>query len=166
MENGEFSQSLIRKALRAREAREAARKAREEARSGKKKGKTERLLSGKLTPANLRMLPKWIVPRLRVTQPVVRHKGDRGVSSKLFCHCVVRSWTRKRPSWLDIMKNEEISNSSSIRLRAGVGPEFNVDDANYDKVIIMTDADIYSAHTFKHFCWRSSDKHAPIDWRW
>ena len=35
MENGEFAQMLIRKSLRAREAREAARKARDQSRSGK-----------------------------------------------------------------------------------------------------------------------------------
>ena len=29
---------------------------------------------------------------------------------------------------------------------AGVGPEFDVEDANYDKVIIMTDADTDGAH--------------------
>lgn len=51
MENGEFAQMLIRKSLQAREAREAARKARDQTRTGKKKGKQERLLSGKLTPA-------------------------------------------------------------------------------------------------------------------
>lgn len=51
MENGDFAQMLIRKALKAREAREAARKARNQARGGKRKGKKERNLSGKLTPA-------------------------------------------------------------------------------------------------------------------
>ncbi|GAJ25568.1 topoisomerase IV subunit B [Liquorilactobacillus sucicola DSM 21376 = JCM 15457] len=51
MENGEFAQDLVRKSLKAREAREAARKARDESRTGKKKHRKERLLSGKLTPA-------------------------------------------------------------------------------------------------------------------
>ncbi len=51
MENGEFAQMLVHKSLRARTAREAARKARDESRSGKKHKRKERLLSGKLTPA-------------------------------------------------------------------------------------------------------------------
>ncbi len=51
LENGEFAQALVRKSLKAREAREAARKAREQSRNGKKKKKSDGLLSGKLTPA-------------------------------------------------------------------------------------------------------------------
>ncbi|ETC78080.1 DNA topoisomerase IV subunit B [Lactiplantibacillus plantarum 2165] len=51
MENGEFAQMLIRKSTKARQAREAARKARDESRNGKRRHKQERLLSGKLTPA-------------------------------------------------------------------------------------------------------------------
>lgn len=45
----------------------------------------------------------------------------------------------------DIMKNEEI-NTMIYTIGAGVGAEFNIDDANYDKVIIMTDADTDGAH--------------------
>ncbi|MFN1208010.1 toprim domain-containing protein, partial [Enterococcus lactis] len=44
--------------LRARKAREAARKARDESRNGKKKHKKERLLSGKLTPAQSKDVSK------------------------------------------------------------------------------------------------------------
>ncbi len=39
------------KALKSKVAREAARKAREEARNGKGKSKSEKVFSGKLTPA-------------------------------------------------------------------------------------------------------------------
>ena len=51
LENGDEAQQLIRKALKARQAREAARKARDESRGSKRKGRKERNLSGKLTPA-------------------------------------------------------------------------------------------------------------------
>lgn len=47
-ENAELSASLVRKAIRAQQVREAARKARDDARNGKKK-KSSTLLSGKLT---------------------------------------------------------------------------------------------------------------------
>ena len=43
------------------------------------------------------------------------------------------------------MKNEEISTIIHT-IGAGVGADFNVEDAAYDKVIIMTDADTDGAH--------------------
>ncbi|MCC3238145.1 DNA topoisomerase IV subunit B, partial [Pediococcus acidilactici] len=51
MENGEFAQQLVRKAINARDARVAARKARDECRTGKRRKKQDRILSDKLTPA-------------------------------------------------------------------------------------------------------------------
>ncbi len=45
----------------------------------------------------------------------------------------------------DILKNEEI-NTMIYTIGAGVGPEFSIEDCNYDKVIIMTDADTDGAH--------------------
>src|SRR5699024_847310 len=50
-ENGALSTQLVKKAIKARQVREAARKAREEARNGKKNKSRDTLLSGKLTPA-------------------------------------------------------------------------------------------------------------------
>lgn len=45
----------------------------------------------------------------------------------------------------DIMKNEEIYTIIHT-IGAGVGTDFNVEDSNYDKIIIMTDADTDGAH--------------------
>src|SRR5699024_431089 len=45
----------------------------------------------------------------------------------------------------DILKNEEI-NTMIYTIGAGVGPEFEIEDCNYDKIIIMTDADTDGAH--------------------
>lgn len=45
----------------------------------------------------------------------------------------------------DIFKNEEI-NTIIHAIGAGVGADFNIEDCNYDKVIIMTDADTDGAH--------------------
>ena len=52
-ENSEMSQMLVRKAIKAREAREAARKTEKKAEMGRSV-KGESLLSGKLTPAQSR----------------------------------------------------------------------------------------------------------------
>ena len=45
----------------------------------------------------------------------------------------------------DIFKNEEI-NTMIHTIGAGVGSDFQIKDANYDKIIIMTDADTDGAH--------------------
>ena len=45
----------------------------------------------------------------------------------------------------DILKNEEI-NTMIYTIGAGVGADFSLEDANYDKIIIMTDADTDGAH--------------------
>ncbi len=45
----------------------------------------------------------------------------------------------------DILKNEEI-NTMIYTIGSGVGPEFSIEDCNYDKVIIMTDADTDGVH--------------------
>jgi len=45
----------------------------------------------------------------------------------------------------EIYKNEEI-NTMIHTIGAGVGSDFDIEDSNYDKVIIMTDADDDGAH--------------------
>src|SRR5699024_10260627 len=45
----------------------------------------------------------------------------------------------------ELMKNEEI-NTLIYTIGEGVGQDFDVADSNYDKVIIMTDADVDGAH--------------------
>ena len=50
-ENKSIATKIVTKALKGKEAREAARKAREETRKGKDSKKIEKILSGKLTPA-------------------------------------------------------------------------------------------------------------------
>src|SRR5690606_11330589 len=45
----------------------------------------------------------------------------------------------------DVFKNEEISTIIHT-IGAGIGTDFVLEDANYDKIIIMTDADTDGAH--------------------
>ncbi|TPR24010.1 DNA topoisomerase IV subunit B [Apilactobacillus timberlakei] len=145
MENGEFAQSLVQKSLRARKAREAARKARDESRSGKKHHKKERLLSGKLTPAQSKDVSKNELFLVEGDSAGGSAKQGRDRKHQAILPLRGKVLNTERAKLDDVLKNEEIS-TMIYTIGAGVGPEFNIKDANYDKIIIMTDADDDGAH--------------------
>lgn len=144
-ENSEMSQMLVRKAIKAREAREAARKAREESRTGKKRKKGESLLSGKLTPAQSRNPKKNELYLVEGDSAGGSAKQGRDRKFQAILPLRGKVINTEKAKMLDILKNEEI-NTMIYTIGAGVGPEFSIEDCNYDKVIIMTDADTDGAH--------------------
>ncbi|MFP1649374.1 DNA topoisomerase IV subunit B [Enterococcus mundtii] len=144
-ENSEMSQMLIRKAIKAREAREAARKAREESRNGKKRKKGESLLSGKLTPAQSRNPKKNELYLVEGDSAGGSAKQGRDRKFQAILPLRGKVINTEKAKMQDILKNEEI-NTMIYTIGAGVGPEFSIEDCNYDKIIIMTDADTDGAH--------------------
>lgn len=144
-ENAELSASLVRKAIRAQQVREAARKAREDARNGKKSKKGATILSGKLTPAQSKNAAKNELYLVEGDSAGGSAKQGRDRSFQAILPLRGKVINTEKAKLQDIMKNEEISTIIHA-IGAGVGTDFNVADAAYDKVVIMTDADTDGAH--------------------
>jgi len=144
-EHRELASVILKKVSRASQAREAARKAREDARKGKKNGKSEKLLSGKLAPCQSKDVRKTEL--FLVEGDSAGGSAKQGRDSKVQAILPLRGkvLNTEKASISDIEKNEEL-NTIIHALGAGVGSEFEIKDMNYNKVIIMTDADTDGAH--------------------
>lgn len=144
-ENGEMSQQIVRKAIKAREAREAARKAKEDSRNGKKRKRKETILSGKLTPAQSKNAKKNELYLVEGDSAGGSAKQGRDRKFQAILPLRGKVINTEKANIQDILKNEEIS-TMIYTIGAGVGPEFELGECNYDKIVIMTDADTDGAH--------------------
>ena len=135
MENGDVAANLIRKAI----------KARDESRNGKKNKKDKGLLSGKLTPAQSKNPKKNELYLVEGDSAGGSAKQGRDRKFQAILPLRGKVLNTAKAKMADIIKNEEI-NTMIYTIGAGVGADFNVEEANYDKIIIMTDADTDGAH--------------------
>ncbi|MEW8970701.1 DNA topoisomerase IV subunit B [Mesobacillus jeotgali] len=144
-ENPDISTLLIKKSIKAYQAREAARKAREDARSGKKRKRSDAMLSGKLTPAQSKNPAKNELYLVEGDSAGGSAKQGRDRKFQAVLPLRGKVINTEKAKLQDIFKNEEI-NTIIHAIGAGVGSDFNVQDINYDKIVIMTDADTDGAH--------------------
>ena len=144
-ENKESAGKIVEKALRSKLAREAARKAREESRNGKSKSKFEKNLSGKFAPAHSKNPKVNELFLVEGNSAGGSAKGGRDRKFQAILPLRGKVINADKASMQDLLANEEI-NTIIYTIGAGVGQDFDVKDSNYDKVIIMSDADVDGAH--------------------
>lgn len=148
-ENKEVASTILEKAMKSKVAREAARKAREDARNGKNKSKIEKNLSMKLAPAqskNPKINELFIVEgdsaggsaksaRKRRTQAILPIRG--------------KILNVEKASIDKVLANAEIKtmiNAFGCGFSEGYGNDFDIEKLKFNKIILMTDADVDGAH--------------------
>lgn len=143
-QNKKELEKVLKKALEARVAREAAKKSRLEARK-KVKNKNEIAMSGKLSPAQTKKVSERELFLVEGDSAGGSAKQGRNRYNQAILPLKGKVINTERARLEDILKNEELGTIVNI-LGAGIGSDFDVEQLKYNKIIIMTDADQDGAH--------------------
>ena len=144
-ENKEVANALVRKIIKAAQARNAARKARADIRNGKGKNRSERVLSGKLASAQSKDARRKELYLVEGDSAGGSAKQGRDSKYQAILPLRGKVLNTEKASLEAIEKNEEIRTMITA-FGSGIGSEFDITKRRYGKIIIMTDADVDGAH--------------------
>ena len=143
LENPEEAKLIMEKCLTASRARVAAKKARELSR--KKNNVELPAFHGKLTGCSSKKAEECEVFIVEGDSAAGTAKDGRNPATQAILPIRGKILNVEKARLDRILANEEIRTMITA-FNTGVGPEFNIENLRYHKIIIMTDADVDGAH--------------------